>query len=144
MSDRPATAVERDEARAVASFAATIMAAGENNLLVIFALISRAFPNISLRSALFPSPAGGRRAAAAAALPRAQRHRGRGMTAAPAERAAPAARPSALEVFIAPRRGPRIAVAMQRIRFARGGSYSATPNATASSTRSARTKCRPS
>jgi len=28
------------------------MAAGENNLLVIFTLISRRFPNISLRSAL--------------------------------------------------------------------------------------------
>jgi hypothetical protein len=52
MSDRPANAVERDGARAVASFAATIMAAGENNLLVIFVLISRAFPGISLRTAL--------------------------------------------------------------------------------------------
>jgi hypothetical protein len=52
MMVRPATAAERCEARAVASFAATIMAAGENNLLGIFALISRAFPNISLRSAL--------------------------------------------------------------------------------------------
>ena len=52
MTVRPATAAERYEARAVASFAATIMAAGENNLLVVFALISRAFPNILLRSAL--------------------------------------------------------------------------------------------
>jgi hypothetical protein len=98
MSDRPATPAKRVQVRAAARFVASQIAAGENWLVILAcAAVSRHQPAQRARGLRLQPPVDGRRGAAAAA---AQRQRRCGMTAATA-RAYPAARPSALEVFIA-------------------------------------------